>query len=572
MPPEGFLQDAPRLANQYDDDALLRSHLRRTLPAEVLADVEPSLATMGELAAGRLLDLSIAHRRDEPAHVPFDPWGRRVDEVQVNAAWREYAKVAAEHGLVATAYERAHGRFSRVHQFALAYLFHASSQVYTCPLAMTDGCARTLETVGTGLGATRDRVLSHLVSRDPARAWTSGQWMTERIGGSDVGLSETVARRGADGGFTLYGTKWFTSAVGSQVALTLARPEGNGPGGKGLALFLVELRDEAGRLRGITVLRLKDKLGTRNLPTAELALEGTPALPVAGLADGVRNMGSMLNLTRTWNAVCAAATLRRGLALTRDFAHRRVAFGAPLAEKPLHLETLADLAAEHEASFMLTFFAVELLGRQEAGELDANGDALLRLVQPVAKLTTGRQTVAAASEVLEAFGGAGYVEDTGLPQLLRDGQVLSIWEGTTNVLSLEAYRALMRGDALGLVLEEIRRRAEAASHGSLREPCGAALRSADHLESWWADAGARGAWLHEAAARRFAMTLGRTLALALLVEHADWAIAHERDARSAEAARRFARLGVDRLVDVARPPAATTQLALGGPLDPDTPE
>ena len=564
-----FIQAPPQLANQYESDALLRSHLRRSVDPDVLREIEPSLLKMGEMAAGELLDLSRAHRRDEPVLVPFDAWGNRIDEVRVNDAWRHYARVAAEEGLIATAYERKHGRFSRVQQFALAYLFHPSSQVYTCPLAMTDGAARTLEVLGGGLGATRDRILGHLTSRDPEHAWTSGQWMTERIGGSDVGLSETVARRGDDGAFTLHGTKWFTSAVTSQVALTLARPEGNGPGGKGLALFLVELRDAADRLQGITVLRLKDKLGTRNLPTAELLLDGTPALPVAGLADGVRNMGTMLNLTRTWNAVCASATLRRGVALARDFAGRRVAFGARLAEKPLHLETLADLAAEQEASFLLTFFAIELLGRQEAGELDASGDALLRLVQPIAKLTTARQAVAGASEVLEAFGGAGYVEDTGLPELLRDGQVLSIWEGTTNVLALEAYRALLRADALPPLLEAIRGRADAPVHASLREACGSALRSADHLESWWSEAGTRGPWLQEAAARRVALTIGRTLALALLIEHADWALANEHDARSAEAARRFARAGVDKLSDAPRPPDATTRLALGELLDPD---
>lgn len=558
-----FLQDAPQLANQYDDDPLLRSWTRRHLPPDVRARVEPQLRHMGDLAAGPLLALSHAHRLDEPAHVPFDAWGRRIDEVSVNTAWRTYARVAAEEGLIAIPYERANGRFSRLHQFALVYLFHASSQVYTCPLAMTDGCARTLGDIGDGLGATRDRILSHLVSRDPAQAWTSGQWMTERIGGSDVGLSETVARRDPGGGFTLHGTKWFTSAVSSQVALTLARPESNGPGGKGLALFLVEVRDDDGRLRDITVLRLKEKLGTRNLPTAELLLDGTPALPVAGLSDGVRNIGSMLNLTRTWNAVCAAATLRRGLALARDYARRRVAFGAPLSEKPLHLETLADLAAEQEACFALTFFAVELLGRQEAGDLDASGEALLRLVQPITKLTTGRQTVAGASEVLESFGGAGYIEDTGLPQLLRDGQVLSIWEGTTNVLALEAYRAMLRGDALRLALEEIRRRVQGVEPAVLREPVGVALESADHLESWWSDAGARGGWLHEAGARRFAMTLGRTLALALLTEHAAWALANEADGRCAEAVRRFARLSIDRLMDAPHPPGATTALALG---------
>jgi hypothetical protein len=275
----------------------------------------------------------------------------------------------------------------------------------------------------------------------------------------------------------------------------------------------------------------------------------------------------MLNLTRTWNAVCAAATQRRGLALARDFARRRVAFGATLAEKPLHLDTLADLAAVQQASLLLTFFAVELLGRQEAGELDASGESLLRVVQPLAKLTTARHAVAGASEVLEAFGGAGYVEDTGLPELLRDAQVLSIWEGTTNVLALEVYRAVLRADALPPALERIRSRAEAAAHASLREASGVALRAADHLESWWSDAAVRGPWLHEASARRFALTLGRALALALLIEHADWAIANDRDGRSSEAARRYARSGVDLLCDAPRPPLATTRLALDDGID-----
>src|SRR5690606_26182392 len=240
-----------------------------------------------------------------------------------NAAWKEYAKVAAERGVVATAYERKHGAHSRLHQFALTYLFAPSTQVYTCPLAMTDGAARSLETLASP--ALRDRGLPHLISRDPEQAWTSGQWMTERTGGSGVGLSETVARQDADG-WRLYGTKWFTSAVTSEVTLTLARPEGNPAGGKGLALFFLELRDQQGKLNGISVNRLKDKLGTKNLPTAELTLDGTRAEPVVGLDNGVRNMANMLNITRTWNAVVAVSSMRRGLALARDYAGRRVAF------------------------------------------------------------------------------------------------------------------------------------------------------------------------------------------------------------------------------------------------------
>ncbi len=562
-----FVQAPPQLADSWLDDALLRSWIARTVDPEVRRAIEPELAEMGALAGGRLAELAARHRCDEPEYVPFDAWGRRTDEVRVNAAWREYARIAAERGLVALGYERTHGRFSRVHQFALVHLFHPSSQFYTCPLAMSDGAARTLERLGQSLGATRERALAHLTSRDPARAWTSGQWMTERTGGSDVGLSETIARCGEDGVWRLSGIKWFTSALTSQMALTLARPEGNGPGGKGLALFYVELRDADGRLRNIDVLRLKDKLGTRNLPTAELRLDGTPAEPIAALGDGIRNMTHMLNLTRTWNAVCATSSLRRGLALARDYARRRVAFGASLAEKPLHLETLADLAAESEAAFALTFHTIARLGAHEVGEGDARSEALLRLLHPIAKLCTGRQAVAGASEVLEAFAGAGYIEDTGLPELLRDAQVYPIWEGTTNVLALEAVRAVGRVDALAPALEEIRGRARSAQSPVLRAPAAAALAAADHLEAWWTGASARGAALHEAGLRRFALTVGRSMALALLVEHADWALARG-DGRTAAAARRFARNGVDWLCDDEEPFAATTGLALGDLVEP----
>jgi alkylation response protein AidB-like acyl-CoA dehydrogenase len=558
-----FFQDPPQIGNQWREDRALRRLLARRLPADVLGAIEPSLEEMGGLAAGELLELSHQSRGVLPEWVPFDAWGRHVDEIRVNDLWKRGRELAARAGLIATGYERAHGEHSRTHQFALVYLFAPSSQVYTCPLAMSDGASRTLETLAEP--ALRDAVLPRLISRDPARVWTSGQWMTERTGGSDVGISETVAKRTPDG-WRLHGVKWFTSAVTSEVALTLARPEGNGPGGKGLALFLVHTRDEQGRPNRLRVLRLKDKLGTRSVPTAEVELIGTPAILVSRASDGVRDMAAMLNLTRTWNAVCSAASLRRGLALARDYARRRVAFGAPLSEKPLHLETLAALAAEQEAALQLTFHAVGLLGREEAGDLDESGLAVLRLLQPVAKLLTARQAVAGASETLEAFGGAGYVEDTGLPEILRDAQVLSIWEGTTNVLSLEAFRAVARAGALAPFAAEVRARAGAARAEGLLAPARQARAAADHAEKWWAAASQRGAEASEAGARRFAFTLGRALALALLLEQAQWDLDRDGDGRTAEAARRFAQSGVDLLLDETGDPAATAGLALDEPV------
>lgn len=560
-----YFQDPPQLGNQFDDDRVLRDFLARTMAPDALRNIVPSLRAMGDLAAGHLLELNRVYRTAEPELIQYNPWGQRVDDIRVTPAWKEYARIAVEHGLVATAYERRHAEFSRLHQMALAYLFHPSSQVYTCPLSMTDGAVRTLHLHGQP--ALQQHAIPRLISRDPATAWTSGQWMTERIGGSDVGLSETVARQSPEG-WRLYGNKWFTSAITSDMALTLARPEGNGPGGRGLAMFYLEQRLPDGRLNGIRVNRLKDKLGTRALPTAELELEGTLAEPVAGLADGTRMITPMLQITRTWNAVCAVAFMRRGMALARDFARRRFAFGATLNDKPLHIDTLAMMQAETEAAFTLVFHMVALLGREEAGVITDDERTVLRLLQPITKLLTAKQAVAVASEVLEAFGGAGYVEDTGLPVLLRDTQVLSIWEGTTNVLALDAFRAIAQEGGLTPFLNAIRTRAHAASHAELQQPARIALAAIDRAEAWLASAQRRGRDTLETGARRFAVTVGRTMELSLLIEAAEWAIAQRNDGRAAAAAVRFAYNGIDCLAAPEDAIASNRALAMDEELAP----
>ncbi|WP_437567362.1 acyl-CoA dehydrogenase family protein [Sorangium sp. So ce542] len=542
-----FYQDPPSLGNQYDDDRVLRSYLARVLPREVAASITPSLREMGELAGGRLYRLQLADRENEPELTSWDAWGKRVDRVEVTQLWKEAARIACEHGVVATAYERAHGAFSRVHQFALAYLFDPSSDVYTCPLAMTDGAARAL--LASDNRALIDRAVPRLTSRDPARAWTSGQWMTERTGGSDVGRSETAARPGPDGAYRLYGTKWFASAATSEMALALARPEGNPEGSRGLALFYVELAGEEGRREGVLLNRLKDKLGTRKVPTAEITLDGVLATPVAGLTNGVRAIAPMLNVTRTWNAIAAVAGMRRGLALARSYAQRRALFGATLAEKPLHMDTLAELQAEFEGAFHLTFRAIELLGREETGSLTESEAKLLRLMIPIAKLTTAKQAVSVLSEVLEAFGGAGYIEDTGLPRLLRDAQVLPIWEGTTNVLALDALRVIQKDGSLDILAAEVARLLTGVVEPKLAEAETAASRAVSHARAWIKEMAATDRPGLEAGARRVAITLGRALSLALLVRHAAWAMDRERSRAALAAAIQFERNGVDCIRD-----------------------
>ena len=544
-----FRQTPPKLGNQYEDDRVLRSYLKRVLPAEVLGEIEPSLALMGRLAGDDLYRLQLADRLNEPKLTQWDAWGNRVDRIELTPLWREAARLSAEHGVVAVAYESRHAQFSRIHQAALAYLFTPSTDIYSCPLAMTDGAARTL--LHSGNHALIDRAVPHLTTRDPEKFWTSGQWMTEATGGSDVGLSETVARRDDEGVWRLYGRKWFTSAATSEMALTLARPEGNPGGGQGLALFYVEPRDERGSLRGIEINRLKDKLGTRKVPTAELTLNGTPAQLVMGTSDGVRNITPMLNITRLWNGVSAASLMRRGMALAQDYARQRAAFGSALSEKPLHLDTLAGSQAETEAAFHLAFRVAELTGRNEAGEIEADEAQLLRLVTPLMKLTTAKQAVAVTSEVLEAFGGAGYVEDTGLPVLLRDSQVLPIWEGTTNVLALDALRAMGPDNrALQVLKREVARCVESVRDDGLAAAARAARLALEHAEAWLLEAKKLGQPVLEAGARRLALTLGRALAAALLVRHAQWSLVHEEDGRAAAAARRFAAAGIDLLRDV----------------------
>ncbi|HET7570470.1 MAG TPA: acyl-CoA dehydrogenase family protein [Gammaproteobacteria bacterium] len=521
-----FFQTPPELGNQYESDVLLRHWLARVLPADVLGEVEPGLRALGARAAGDMLAMAADAEANPPRHVPYDPWGRRIDAIETAQGWRDLLKVAAEEGVVAAAYEREHGAHSRVHQFVRLYLYNPSSAIASCPLSMTDGAARVIELFGDT--ALKRDVMPHLISRDPASFWTGGQWMTERTGGSDVRTSRTVARDTGDG-WRLHGTKWFTSATTGEIAMTLARIEENGRHDDDLSLFYLKLRDDADRLNDIFVHRLKDKLGTRALPTAELTLQGTPAVLVGERGRGIAQISTILNITRLYNAVAAVSYMRRGIGLARDYAGKRRAFGKLLAEQPLHAETLADLEAEHAGAFYLAFEMARLLGRDECDEANDADKGLLRLMTPVVKLYTAKQAIAVASEVLECFGGQGYIEDTGLPALLRNCQVLSIWEGTTNVLALDVLRALKRPELLTLLIEDSRRRLQDA----VVVPVGLRGRiesSIDAIAAYGARMPQMDSAEREAGARRFAYALARTYGAALLAggaayaedEHAAW--------------------------------------------------
>jgi alkylation response protein AidB-like acyl-CoA dehydrogenase len=535
-----FTQTAPTPRNRFRTDATLRFSLERHLPAELFAHAAPALDRLGERAATELPALADAAERNPPRHVAYDAWGARVDRIEVDPAFNTLVRIGQEEGLVATPYESDYGAYGRVVQAGLSNLFDPVSAVATCPLVMTDGAAWLLRLHDPELWA---RYGARLTAR--TGAITSGQWMTEKAGGSDVSQTETVAHPNEDGSFSLHGTKYFTSATSADIALVLARPEGEAPGSAGLSLFLLELRRPDGSWNGIQVRRLKDKMGTKALPTAELDLMGARAVPVGGLGRGVAKVASLLNIARVWAAYAGPAGVGHLLGLARDYARVRQVFGAGLGEQPMHRAWMARIAAEYEAMLAMCFETAAAVGRAEHG-----GNAgMARLLAPLTKLPCARQGIWGTSELLESFGGAGYVEDTGIPRVFRNAHVHAIWEGTTSVLSHDVLRALKSRDLALEWLEDIQARVARVTHPELdwvRPRISTALETLRPMVLA----------PDERDGRRLAAGMARVTQAALLCEAAEWRILRKADRTALVAAEMITR---EPLL-----PAVSTDMELAG--------
>ncbi|XP_060553821.1 acyl-CoA dehydrogenase family member 11-like isoform X2 [Ruditapes philippinarum] len=427
-----FVQEAPVLGNQYLEDALLQSYLKRYVPQKVLVDIEADLVRFGERVATEMYDLSLQCEKEQPYVEKFTGWGKLVDKLVTGPAWRKMHDISAEEGLIAISYERKYDEYSRLYGLVKNYLNTPSSGLYSCPLAMTDGAAKIIEGLKEEAPWLMDKAYPRLTSRDPALFWTSGQWMTEKRGGSDVANgTETVAVEQSDGTYKLYGYKWFSSATDADITFTLARVvdrQGNTiQGTKGLSLFYMEVHNEDGSLNNIEIVRLKNKLGTRQLPTAELLLDGCTAFKVSDSGRGVSVITNMLKISRIHTSIMAIGSLRRMVNLSRDYSTRRSAFGNKLKNYPLHIQTLARMEIESRGAVILCLENMRLLGREDVGIATDDEKNLLRLLVPLSKLYSGKQALQVGTEGLESFGGQGYIEDTGIPAILRDAQVLSIW-------------------------------------------------------------------------------------------------------------------------------------------------
>ncbi|KAM0786444.1 hypothetical protein ACM66B_001907 [Microbotryomycetes sp. NB124-2] len=432
-------------------NAPLRALMRRRLPASAFAQVERDSLELEQRLQGPIHDawLTLA----EPSVQQFDQWGQRVDALKTSEGWRRLKRVAAEEGVVSIAYERPIGDDSRTWMFLKTYLWSPESGYVGCPMAMTDGCARTIELAGTP-EMKRD-ILPRLISRDPDEAWTAGQWMTEKPGGSDVSLTETVAKpvnpssdpKPGDE-FILDGFKWFSSATDGDVALALARTGGEGSGSRGLSLFMIKLRDAQGKTNGVYIHRLKKKWGTKYLPTAELEINGARGQLVGKPGQGVRIIASVLNITRTHSAVGSTTALRRSLDITKAFAERRHVGGkngTMLSKNEMHTSALARSELVHRALMHYSFEVVGLLGRSEVSPKQTSpADHMrLRLLTPVVKTFNANLSTTEMLSLMEALGGQGYMEENMLGPALADVAVERIWEGTTNTLALDVVRVIL---------------------------------------------------------------------------------------------------------------------------------
>ncbi|KAM6422824.1 acyl-CoA dehydrogenase family member 11-like isoform 2-T3 [Liasis olivaceus] len=509
--------EQPRLGNPYLEDPLLRSYLRARLPAEVFAEVNIDLERFGARMRDEIDFLGRECELNPPRLQQFDAWGQRVDQIITCPAWKRMKDISAEESLVAEGYKRRYSSWSRVHQIAKLYLFLSSSGCYGCPLAMTDGAAKTIESLG--IPKPLEEAYAHLTSCDPKTFWTSGQWMTERKGGSDVGGgTETFARELPDGSYSLHGFKWFTSATDSDMTLTLARIMATDgqikQGSRGLSLFYLKLYED-GKLNGIKIERLKEKLGTRPLPTAELLLDGARAHLISAEGQGIACIANMLNIARIYNAVSAVGIMRRIIHMARDYSTKREAFGKPLKDHPLHMQTLARMEVQTHGAFLLVMETGRLLGLEETKKATEQDEYMLRLLTPIIKLYTAKQAVAVVSEGLECFGGQGFMEDTGLAVALRDSQVLTIWEGTTNVLSLDVLRSVLKsqGKALDAFFATAQAKLEAATRLSELQPSVQIVQNnLQQLKRFVLRMDSKGEAEMQLAARDFAYTLARIYA------------------------------------------------------------
>jgi acyl-CoA dehydrogenase len=413
--------------------------------AQTAARWEADLRGFGAVCAGPL-DRAVRLNNLEgnlPVADRFSANGERIEEVRHHPAYHEAGRWIYGSGIASLLGQPG----NNLHALALFYLSsHDGEAGHNCPIACTAGVVKTLLALGSS--ELRQLYLPRLASTDYDRLAHGAQFLTEVQGGSDVGANavRATAVDRAAGTWRLHGEKWFCSNATADLTLVTARPEGAREGTAGLGLFLMPRRLPDGSLNSFSIRRLKDKLGTRTLATAEVDLEGAFAWQMGPLDRGFAHvMTYVIDTSRVFNAVGCAGISRRACLVAHAYARRRRAFAAPIIEYPLVQETLVDMRSETAAMVSGVFHAVHLLDRVEGGAASSTDEPFLRLAINLNKTRTAISSHEVALSGIEVLGGNGTIESFSvLPRLLRDNVVYENWEGSHNVLLMQVLRDCRR--------------------------------------------------------------------------------------------------------------------------------
>jgi alkylation response protein AidB-like acyl-CoA dehydrogenase len=515
VPPAQALPDS-RGVNLYQADPSFAALLGLYLAPELQRHLAPHLDRLGALAGSELDILAASADRNPPELHHRTRAGEERQWIEKHPAYRRLEEVAfSEYGLAAMSHRG--GVLGWPHplppaaKYAMSYLYVQAEFGVCCPLSMTDSLTRTLRKFGDP--ALVARYLPGLTAQDFDTLTQGSMFMTEQGAGSDVGGVTTRAVKDGDT-WRLHGDKWFCSNADAGLAMVLARPDGAPAGTKGLALFLLPRVLPDGTANTYRIVRLKDKLGTRDMASGEIVLEGARAFLVGDPARGFVQMTDMINMSRLSNGMRAAGMMRRSLTEALFIARHRVAFGRLLVELPLMRRQLLKIMLAAEAARSVVLYAAAELEKSDAG--DDLARRKVRILTPLLKFRACRDARRATGDAMEVRGGCGYIEEWSDPRLVRDAHLGSIWEGTSNVVALDVMRAIRREGALEALQPALEAMApEGAFGNALRAGIGRAAAFAAKIARDRDDAHARQAatGLYYAAAAAVLASEGSRLAV-----------------------------------------------------------
>ncbi|ODG92592.1 MULTISPECIES: acyl-CoA dehydrogenase family protein [Bacillaceae] len=446
--------------NFYKEDLNLQMILRKYFNEDFFTWANRELEEYGELCANEIDQHAIhTDREGQPRLIKYDAYGNDISHVWVNEGYKQTVKDTYNRGIVSYIHKpipELGTKGNYIYSYAQGYLLSQTEAGFYCPVTLSMAATFLVERYADE--ALKAKYLPHLLSTGETELYEGATFLTERQGGSDVGANVVKAVKEGDY-YRIYGEKYFASNAGQcGITTILARIEGAPAGSKGLSLFLVPWKNDDGTNNGFTIRRLKDKLGVRAVPSGEVEFNGAKAFLIGDPSRGINYMMEALNLSRICNAVASVGIMRRAYVEAKKYAENRPAFGQLLTNFPMIQETLAKLASIQEVQTNAVFNLVALYDRvigKENGTTEEQ--TLVRILIAILKMRTAEEAIHFSHEAIEMHGGNGYIEDFVTPRLLRDAQVLTVWEGTANILGLEILRLFnkMNGyKAFKLFIEE----------------------------------------------------------------------------------------------------------------------